>query len=171
MVRKIQTPLDSAPAHAIALGRMLGHWAILEHCLSDVLGGLLGIEQSRQQLLFNTFIGLSGKIQLIERLIYSYAIDGDEKTFLLDLVEKASQLNTMRNSFVHSTWAAGAPETLTKFDMRVPSNKKHRFRPVEEIKVQDIESFVEELSVLSAEFQEFQFDVFPRMQISLHPLK
>jgi len=169
-MRKIQIPLDSAPEHAAALGRMLGHWAIVEHSLSDVLGALLGIEQSRQQMLFNTFIGLSSKLGLIERLIYSYVIDSPEKEKLLKLVEKASKYNSARNSYVHATWAAGSSGALTKIDTRVPTNKKSRIRPFEEITPANIDAFVQELSLLSGAFQEFQINDFQKIQISVRPL-
>lgn len=171
-MRTTKIPLDSAPAHSEALGRMLGHWAIIEHSLSYVLGALLGIEQSRQQMLFNTFISIASKIQLIERLVHSYVIDSPEKECLQELIGLASTYNTTRNSFVHSTWAVGKDaNTLTKIDNRVPSNTKRRIRSFEDIQAKNIEDFVTDLSILSARFTEFSSEGFPKIKISERPIK
>ncbi len=168
---KTQIPLDNAPKHAEGLGRMLGHWAIIERCLSSVLGTLLGIEQSREHMLFNTFISIASKIKLIERLIHSYVIDSSEKDTLLELVKTAETFNTKRNSFVHSTWGAGSNDTLIKIDSRVPGSNKKRVRPAEVITSESIDDFVLELAVLSAKFNSFAFDGFPKLQISVKPIE
>ena len=171
---KTEISLDSAPDHSIALGRMLGHWAVVESMLSDVLGDLLGIEQSRQHMLFNTFISIQSKIELIQRLIYSYVIDSPEKEQLLELIQKAIRYNSIRNSFVHSAWGWVDPkrtDTLMKIDRRVPNNEKSRIRPYEQITASTIDAFVSELSELSSAFVKFQVDGFPKIQISVQPLQ
>lgn len=170
-MRKTQIPLDNAAKHAEDLGQMLGHWAMIERCLSRVLGTLLGIEQSREHMLFNTFISIASKIKLIERLIHSYVIDSSEKETLLELVKTAETYNTRRNSFVHSTWGAGSNDTLIKIDSRVPGNKKNRLRPMEEITSENIDDFVLELSVLSEKFNRFAFDGFTKLRISVNPIE
>jgi hypothetical protein len=165
-------PLDRCPEHANALGRMMGHWAIVENCLSDLLGHLLKIEQSRQHLVFNTFVSLSSKIDLIQRLIHSYAVDCPEKTQLLKLIKQTIKCNSTRNSYVHAIWAAsGSREALIKSDNRVPPNPKNRKRPLELVKASDINDFVKELSSLSTTLLIFRARDLPKILISDQPLQ
>ena len=168
----LQIPLDSSQKHAEALGRMLGHWAVLEGELSSILGMLLGIEQSREHMLFNTFIGISSKITLIKRLINCYVINCPEKEDLLKLTQSAALLNGTRNSYVHSVWAAGHnKDALTKIDRRVPNKESERVRPFSQVPASSIEDFVQEVSQLASALQEFRCHDSVRIQISIQPLQ
>lgn len=172
MKKRTTIPLDNQPEIAQALGRMLGHWAILENKLSYVLGNLLGLDQTRLHMLYHSFTSVTSKIQLIKRLIHTYIFDSDEKTTLLSLISKASDLNTIRNTYVHGLWVEGTEKNnLTMFDMRVPGKPNKRTRDFKVVSSESINLFVQDISELSLKLDKFRRGDMKNMPISMLPLE
>lgn len=172
MKKHTTIPLDNQPEIAQALGRMLGHWAILENKLSYILGTLLGLDQSRLHMLYHSFNSVSSKINLIERLIHIYTFDSDEKTTLLSLIKTASDLNATRNTFVHGLWVEGTEkDNLIMFDMRVPGKPTKRTRGFKVFSSTTINSFVQNISELSLKLDKFRRGDMKKMPMSIVPLE
>ena len=155
---KLQIPLDSNHEFAAALGRLLGHWAIVEHELTDILGILLRVNQPRAQMIFMTFISFKAKLQLIERLIHNFVGASPEKNRLLSLIRSAGNLNDERNGFIHATWGVGnTNDSLTRFPNTLQGNTKNAFRATDDLTPQDIQKVVDTIASLSGELQHFRF--------------
>jgi hypothetical protein len=143
VVSKLPTILDEFPEYATALGRLIGHWGLLEsHCIS-VLGYLLGTDEARTQMVFNTFPALVQKLQLIERLTKSFVEPCDACEHLLGYVSRAKKLNDTRNLYVHAIWGVRDPGELMCFPIPLPPNTEKRHKEVKSVKLSDIERDVD----------------------------
>jgi hypothetical protein len=67
-VMSTQIPLDNAPRHAQAIGRLVGHWAIVENHLVLLFGYLASLDHIKAQLIYQNFVSQSAKIDMIRRL-------------------------------------------------------------------------------------------------------
>ena len=155
---KVQIPLDTNPEIAAALGRFVGHFAMVEQCLIGILGRLLGVNQPRAQIVYAKFISLTTKLGLMQELAEHFVADGTLKDELVSLLAKATKLNKRRNTYIHSAWAAGNnASSLARLnaDRRAP----------EIVTAARIQQDVDEVAELSARFQDFQFRVSPNLVI------
>ena len=148
MPRKVTIPLDSEPGIAAALGRLIGHWAICENELENVLGHLLHIDPERARYVWEAFIGFSAKNELIMKLNYHFTTDKTQKDALHGLLKQAGKLNDIRNSHIHAIWAAGGKEKLTRFK-KTRSGYTVALQEFVTFTEQDILNDVEKISVLS----------------------
>ena len=114
MAKGTHIPLDDAPEHAAALGRLLGHWAILESQLQTIMQLLLGIDQFKGRFLWHEFTSTNAKIRMLQRLNHHFTAERF-KNDLSTLLESAQSLNSKRNSFVHAVWA-GDKDRLARFE-------------------------------------------------------
>lgn len=143
-------PLDYSPDHAAAIGRLLGHWAILESHLEFLLGMLLNIDLYRASFIYQEFVSTNSKIILLRRLNHFFVIDQELKNKLDKLLNQTRILNEKRNAFVHAIWASGPDNKINRMRTTMPGNHKKRFRASEEFTPQDIQNIVEEIAELSA---------------------
>jgi hypothetical protein len=167
---KMQIPLDSSNDHAMALGKLMGHFAILESQLQMVMATLLGIDQFRAAIVFQSFISLRAKVDMITRLSYVFLNDSPERAELIKLLDESGKANTIRNDHAHATWAAGDPGALTRISGSLPNNPKHRIKPFKAFTASDIQKDVETIATLSAKIQHFVIEKLLQMPISRQPL-
>lgn len=152
-------PLDDHPDHAAALGRLLGHWAILEFQLELTMNYLLGGEYKKSSFVYKEFINTRQKITLLRRLNHHFNDDKDKKEKLRNLLERASELNSKRNQYVHAIWGAGLDKNkLMLIRNDLPQNIKKSTHGAFEVTVDDIQGVVEDISKLS---HDLQMEVLP----------
>jgi hypothetical protein len=153
---KIQAPIDLSPEIAAAIGRLVAHWGILEDLLTQLLQNLLGVDQFRADMVFNTFPALGQKIGLIERLLYSFAEANATRTTALSFCKRAKALSETRNKFIHASWAGdGTSGELVIFSKALPNDTKKRISQPPIVTAQDIQIEVDKVAALSGEMQIF----------------
>jgi len=159
MATIVHIPLDDAPEHAAALGRLLGHWAFLEVELETIMRFLLGIDQFKAKFIWQEFTSAKAKIALIQRLNHHFTANKDSKESLDKLLSKAQELNSDRNAFVHALWA-GDEKKLTRFRNTPPGNYKKAGRMPEQFSPQDVQNVVDKIAELSQALTLWQFGAF-----------
>jgi hypothetical protein len=144
-------PLDSRPEHAAALGRLLGHWAVVEMELIGILEYFLGIEQPFARLVWQEFVSTRGKINLLLRLNWA-TVDSAMKSKLDDLLNNAQDLNEVRNAYIHALWVDPGANSLHLMRSRntSPGNYKKTFRKSEPFTPEAIQEDVTKFAKLSA---------------------
>jgi hypothetical protein len=149
--KTLPTILDEFPEYATALGRLIGQWGMLERHFISVLGYLLGTDQARAQMVFNTFPALMQKLQLIERLTKCVVEPSNARECLLEYIGRAKKLNDTRNMYVHATWGVRGqgPGELTCLQSSLPQNTEKRFKEPKSIKLSDIQRDVDDAAMLS----------------------
>lgn len=148
--KTLPTILDEFPEYATVLGRLIGQWGVLESHFISVLGYLLGTDQARTQMVFNTFPALVQKLQLIERLTKSFVEPCNARERLLEYIGRAKKLNDTRNMYVHATWGArGDPGELTCCPSPLPQNTEKRFKEPKSLKLIDMQRDVDDAAMLS----------------------
>jgi hypothetical protein len=170
MPRKTQIPLDTAPHFAAALGRLTGHWAMVEFELSNILAGLLGVGRDRAALVYQTFFSVPQKLELMQRLVRLFVDPSAEREALSALLEQASDLNGKHNSFIHSAWGVGRTEdSLSQVSSSLPRKPDALRRAMRDVPVAEVNQVVDRMAVLSAELQWFSFDSFSKLTIRCDP--
>lgn len=166
-----QIPMDSSPEIAAALGRFVAMWGILEGEMKSILEILCGLDQFRATIIFDTFPALGQKLGMLERLTYAFVEDGEGKTKLLHFIGTASSLMGIRNDLVHAVWGAGMDaNSLTRFPISLPDNKKKRLKGAKGLTTQDIQSETEKVRALSFDVQQFRFRDAPKLSIRQLPI-
>lgn len=155
MARKITIPLDAEAGIAAALGRLIGHWAICEHELENVLGNLLRVDPHRARYVWEAFIGFAAKNELVMKLNHQFTTDKAQKELLHGLLKQANKLNDIRNNHIHAIWAAGGKQKLTRL-RKTRSGYTVALPEFATFTEQDILNDVEKISVLSAALQEWR---------------
>lgn len=157
MADKIYMALDYSPDHAAALGRLLGHWAILETKLTHLLELLLGVDQYKARFIYQEFVSAKSKITLLQRLNHHFTQDELCKKEINKLLIKASKLNSKRNAFIHARWGIGAAIVdvgkLSRISTMLPRDYKKYHGEVDNFTSQDIQYIAEEIATLSLSFQ------------------
>jgi hypothetical protein len=170
MPKKTQIPLDTATLFAAALGRLSGHWAIVEWELSNILAGLLGVGSGRAALVYQTFFSIPQKVELLERLVLMFVENSTQRAALLRLLKQALDLERKRTGFMHSAWAVGRTEdSLHQVSSSMPRNPDALKRAMRDVPVAEVNEVVEQMAVLSAELQWFSFDSFSKLTIHSEP--
>lgn len=147
-VNKIHIALDNAPEHAAALGRLLGHWAMLEKILTGLMQYLLQVKPTIAAMIYDEFVSSQSKIRLMKRINYHFTSDNKLKDEINSLLSIASRLNSERNKFIHASWASGSSE-LVRFESILPKNHKKAWKLPMKFTPQDIQDVVEEIAELS----------------------
>jgi hypothetical protein len=149
--------LDDSPEHAAALGRLIGHWAMLETKLMQLMEKLLGIDHNKSDLVYKEFVSTISKIKLLKRLNYHFTKDDLLKCKINELLISAEHFNSKRNEFVHARWDARAykddSDELIKISTMPPGYTKIS-RPIERITPKNIQDITEDIAKLSLSFQE-----------------
>lgn len=148
-------PLDHLPEHAVALGRLLGHWAFLENMLIGTLALALKIEHPIAKVLWQEFVSVRGKITLLQRLNHSMK-DDDFKTELGKLLATAQELNKVRNGYIHALWVINANNEVERQSNTAPGDYKKVFKNGQVIAATDIEADVLKIAKLSADLIHWQ---------------
>lgn len=151
------SPLDDHPDHAAALGRLVGHWALLEFNLMAVLRLLLGVNQQKSKFIYQEFISATSKIKLLQRLNHHSNTDGSKKQKLKELLDRADKLNKHRNYFIHALWiGTDQPDfPLLRIKNSLPGDFKKPHNPPEAFSAQDIQDVVVKIAELSVSLQEW----------------
>jgi hypothetical protein len=152
---RVSIPLDNLPEYAAALGRLLGHWAMLESLLMGTLGRALRVDHGLARLLWHEFISTRGKITLLQRLNHSMG-DNELKSELGRILEEAQKLNTMRNAYIHAIWVVNAKGEVERHSHTAPGDYKKVFKDNQVITVADIEKDVLRISKLSGDLLYWQ---------------
>lgn len=156
MVNKLHIPLDQAPEHAAALGRLLGHWAILEIHLTILMQRLFQLSPQKANLIFNEIVSLRAKLKLLKRVNHHFTIDETLKKEIHDLLVSAEELNGERNKFIHAGWA-GNPQDMVRIENSLPVNYKRLTRKYMKFTPKDIQNFVEDIAKLSGSLNDLLF--------------
>lgn len=149
-------PIDVAPDHAMALGRLLGHWAFLEQQLTSVLSVLLRLEdQKYAKFIWQEFVSASGKIELIQRTNFHLNKDEKLRDELDKLLKNAKTLNGIRNGYIHAVWThttEGFNGVLQRHKNTAPNDyRKDEDAPIDTT-AEDIQSDVTKIATLSLAF-------------------
>jgi hypothetical protein len=158
--------LDDYPDHAIALGRMLGHWGELETCLMRMTEFLLGADYDQKAYyVYKEFYNIRSKINLLIRLNKWFTRNKTVQNDIDKLLSKAYSLNETRNSFIHARWTskAGYGDTSNKL-MRISLGSGNLHQPNVRSKYftpKDIQGFGEEIAKLSQSFEDLLDRVLP----------
>ncbi|OGP70854.1 MAG: hypothetical protein A2Z73_03380 [Deltaproteobacteria bacterium RBG_13_60_28] len=157
MAAKYYMALDDSPDHAAALGRLLGHWAILETKLMHMMEILLNVDHHRADFVYKEFVSISSKITLLKRLNRWLTKDESLKDEIKNLLSKAGKLNTQRNDFIHARWLSVAhgdySNKLIRISISSPRDINELHKPSKRFTAQDIQDVVEEIVKLSLSFQ------------------
>ena len=148
MSTKLTIPLDANDALAVALGRLLGHWAVCEHELMGVLSVALGIEIDKARFIWQAFQSATGKIELLQKVNLHFTKDPARQDALNALLKIASGLNSERNGFVHALWADTVGGT-----MRIKTAKTRvakRYSDAQPITAAHVQVVVDNIARLSA---------------------
>ena len=151
---RTQIPLDSEPEVAAAIGRLVGHWGVLEDQFADLLGLLLRIDGWRSRMVFNTFPSLAQKLNLIERLLHAFAEENEARELAIGFCERGKAYADIRNKYVHATWGGGEGE-FAAIPKPLPSNPIHQSAFLRANEPQGIQSAVDKVSELSGEISDF----------------
>jgi hypothetical protein len=154
MSNKVHIPIDDAPEHAAALGRLLGHWAVLERFLVHIMQWLLSTEWDKTLLVYQEFVSTKSKIVLLRRLNHHFNDNGPLKLIIDKHLEQALKLNTKRNAFIHSFWGIKSENKLSRLKTISPFDHKKIENSVEQFTPQDIQNVVEEIAKLSESFRD-----------------
>ncbi len=147
---RFSIPLDNLPAHATALGRLLGHWAMLESLLMGTLGLALRIDHKFARVLWQEFISTRGKITLLQRLNHTMG-DNELKDELTQILQRAQELNAVRNGYIHALWVINSDHQVQRQSNAAPGDYKKVFRDSEIVTATDIENDVEKIATLSGD--------------------
>lgn len=148
---KTEIPLDRNADIAAALGRLLGHFGVVELQLVGLLGLLLGINQPRASLVYQSFISVNAKLLLMQQLAGDFVADGVLKEELQSLIEDVVRLNKRRNKYIHATWAAGDDFASLA---RMPNSRERRASEI--VTAARIQKDVDAAAALSAQLLDFQ---------------
>lgn len=152
--------------HALALGRMLGHWGELEACLMLMTKFLLGTDyDEKAYFVYKEFYAIKNKIKLLIRLNNNFTNNETDKDDIDILLSKADKLNDRRNAFIHARWnpQVGYGEVSNKL-MRIslgpgklpqPNKKPKYFTP------QNIQGFGADIAKLAQCFYDLLARVSP----------
>lgn len=169
MADKIYMALDDSPDHAAALGRLLGHWAILETCLMRMMEYLLQVDHHRADFVYKEFVNTKSKISLLKRLNRWLTQDDTIKGEINEILTDTETLNRKRNNFVHARWVSGPygdnSNKLLRINDSSPSNINKLHKPVKRFTPQDIQDVVEEIVKLSLSFDALLNRVLPTSSI------
>lgn len=165
----MKTPLDTAPDHAAALGRLVGHWGAVESVLIDVLGRLLGTEQSRTRIVFATILSLRTKVEMTIRLANVYIIECPEKIRLLGLLNEVLTLNGERNAMIHALWGSDDAGQLHRLRLGVPSNTKKWIHDSTPFNAAQIQDEADKIGKVHLELLRFVIDDLSKLQMLQRP--
>ena len=151
-------PLDSSPEHAAALGRLLGHWAVVELQLSGILQLLLRTQQGPARYIWRGILSTRAKIEILQRLNWHYLPDQPLKEELDQHLKVADSLNAMRNAYVHALWSTPTRDSkvLLRHRNSLPRQYKETFRDAEPFTSADIEKDVASLAEFSGRLADWQ---------------
>jgi hypothetical protein len=166
----IKIPLDARPRFAAALGRLVGHWGVLESNLILLFQILMGTDQFRAAMVFNTFPAVGQKIQLLERLTHSFLEDDDEKRKVLEFLKRAKSLMDVRNGYVHAIYGYSAPPELCWRSISLPSSSEKRLKKAKIITYRDIQNDCDKIAKLSGDITNFLGRLETTMRVRPLPL-
>jgi hypothetical protein len=156
MVNKMHIALEQAPEHAAALGRLLGHWAVLEMLLTVLMQRLFQLGPQKADLIFKEIVSLKAKLKLLKRINHHFTIDGVLKEEIHDLLVSAEKLNEDRNKFIHSGWA-GDSRDMVRIESSLPPSYKKLTKSHIKFTPQNIQNFVEKIAQLSGFLNDLLF--------------
>jgi len=84
---------------------------------------ILEIDSDVATLIHQHFVSARSKIDLLIRLNSLLIKDQDARDTIRSLLDQAIELNTMRNAYVHSSWATSAehPDELQRIRQALPN--------------------------------------------------
>lgn len=174
MLTKYYMVLDDYPDHAAALGRMLGHWGILETHLMRMMEFLFQVPHDhvnhhKTDFVYKEFISLRSKITLLERLNRWFVQDTSLKETIKNLLSETKRLNKERNNYVHARWISGpygdTSNRLYRISLASPGNINELYNKPKKLTPQDIQDFAEEIVKLSLSFQKLLDRILPDASI------
>jgi len=149
MSDKKHLPIDDAPEHAAALGRLIAHWNALERILVIFLQWLLGTSWFKALLVFHQFSNITGKIYLLKTLNYQFN-ENEFKNEIDRHLNTALALNEERNKFIHALWGVIVDDKIVRVPAMEPCNHKKTSQSVnEQFSSQDIQEVVDKIARLS----------------------
>lgn len=119
-------PIDNAPEHAAALGRLVARWAVLEVGLQLLLSALLKGGYREAHFIYQEISATKTKITMLRRMNHHLGrFVEPQKTKISMLLADAARLNRKRNDFVHALWGEGREkDCLTR--MSTTFSQDHR---------------------------------------------
>lgn len=171
-MKKATIPLDSSPEHAAALGRLIGHWAIVEFSLSDIFQKLSGTpKRNKASLILESIVSVKTRLDIIERLIQHFVADCKLKTELEALMTETRDLNSERNAIVHAAWTGGSGGILKRIRTGVPYNPKIRSHKTKDFSAEDIQDVVDRIASLAQRLIDYDVYQIARLPIQATPLR
>lgn len=153
---RVYIALDDSPEHAAALGRMLGHWGLLEYFLARLMGFVLDIDRLKADIIFKEIVSFKAKLNLLRRFNHHSTKNQLLKKEIDTLLSTAEGLNKKRNSFIHASWS-GDSNNLYRSENSLEGSYKKMHKPLLRFTAQDIENVVEDIAILSASLDDLLF--------------
>jgi len=154
-------PIDDAPEHAAALGRLLVHWADIERFLIHILRYLLSIDWYKATFVYEEFVSTKSKIILLRRLNHFFNNDESIKEEIDRYLSQALKLNTQRNTYIHSSWGGNVNKLIRLKTIPHPDHRKISKHRITKPTPKDIQDVVEEIAKLSLSF----YDLIYRLSL------
>lgn len=153
------------------VGRLIGHWNVVELWLTFILQALLQTDQHRAQMIYKEFSAFSTKIRLIQRLSTSYLADTKERAKLAALLDDSLGAVKVRNKYAHALWASN--EDRSEFSLiqwTAPGGTNVRLHPDTPVNLKVLAEEIQRIGGLKLRLKEFVLNILPTMAISDKPL-
>lgn len=168
----VNIPLDDSADHLAQLGRIVGHFAIMESSLCSAMEVLLGVDQFRGRFIFNSITSLRTKLDMLERLAHAFVKPSDAKDRLLSVLKRAGKANQKRNGLIHAIWGAGADTTLlTVMKTSFTSDPSEPYAHEQELTAKQLAEIVQVIDQISMDLKEFFIPHLMKIEISRSPLE
>jgi hypothetical protein len=103
---------DVDPELAQPLGQIIIHWATLEYLLSMLLGTFLFADQGGMTIITNN-IAVSVQSKWLRALMARHPHEAEHNKQVVELLNRADQLRSERNGYVHGIWNTEGCEPKT----------------------------------------------------------
>jgi len=159
--KKTSIPLDDTPDVAQALGRLAGHWNVVELHLQGFFELLTLLDQRRGQAIFRSIISVSVRLDVLRRLIPISFVPEDLQKRMLNVLDEVQQLNKQRNEHMHAVWAAADPSTdVFRLSTMPPRPQLKKPSPLGvQLSADQVKAVVDAMAELSASLAELEFEL------------
>lgn len=160
--RDVKVPIDLRPEIAVQLGRLVAHWSAVETNLGFVLERLLAIadqekSQRKADIVFQSVVSMTAKLKMMRLLAVNSMPEGDQKSGLDQLLERAEKLSMLRNDYVHASWGLFEGELGIQRLSGQFWSLKGTFKPLTPISATTLQADISRISELHADLHHWLF--------------
>ena len=152
----LKIPFDTHTQYAALLGRLVGHWAVAEQELTFHFANVLGVERSRGKLVWDSFIALPPKIELMERICHQEGVATEYQQGLMPLLTEARSCNGQRTKFVHAVYGEVDGKDIVLMSNALERDTRKTHKPQEQLSVEGVEAVIRRISQLTLALQQLR---------------